>query len=291
MRAGVNISTPVPIGTLASYGLTALLVAVSGWRASFMGAAVILCGTAVLWLIMMPRIKTVLYNEEYAARKKELDRKAREEIQAQGTKVNFFKVALMSGMIFVAISVMFDGVIKDGVTTWVPTYISEYFKLDSVVATLITTVLPVINLAGVYVASWMNRKLRNNETTTGALMFGIGLIAMAMLSLFGKYSVVLAILFLSVSTAAMMGANAILIGIIPLYFGKIGKASSFTGFLNSMSYVASAIAMYGIGALVQSQGWDATIWWWVATAFLGGVICMMATRKWMKYKRDYCDEI
>lgn len=56
---------------------------------------------------------------------------------------------IQSGFLLLMIALFVQGALKDGVTTWVPTYISETYGLSSIVAIMGTMVIPVFNLLGV----------------------------------------------------------------------------------------------------------------------------------------------
>lgn len=52
---------------------------------------------------------------------------------------------------------------KDGVTTWVPTYITETFLTSPAFSILVTTVLPIVNLTGAYLAQYLYQKCKKQE--------------------------------------------------------------------------------------------------------------------------------
>ncbi len=96
------------------------------------------------------------------------------------------------------------------------------------------------------------------------------------------------ILLLAVSSAAMLGANTMLLTFIPLHFGKIGRASTVTGVLNCFSYAAAAVSSIVIGAISESFSWEVVFAVFVGASALGCVVCL-AGHKQMKKKTDELD--
>ena len=68
---------------------------------------------------------------------------------------------------------MLQGILKDGVTTWIPTYISEVFHMGSAASIISTTVIPAFNLTGVYLAAFMNKKMHNEMSTAAFFLCGL----------------------------------------------------------------------------------------------------------------------
>lgn len=75
-------------------------------------------------------------------------------------------------MLILLFPIMVHGMLKDGVTTWVPTYISENFLTSPSFSVLITTLLPIFNLAGAYLARYIYQKCKNNETRAASVFSG-----------------------------------------------------------------------------------------------------------------------
>lgn len=180
-----------------------------------------------------------------------------------------WELVLASGMIFFCFGLMFQGVLKDGVTTWIPTYIREEFHMESVISIISTTVIPVLNLSGVYLASIANRKIFRSEIATSASFFALCAAALTLLRLYNGGSVITVLILFGLATTAMMAVNTMLVSMVPIYFAPYGKSSTASGILNSSAYAGGAISAYGIGVLSEKAGWDVTILIWIIIALLG----------------------
>jgi sugar phosphate permease len=95
---------------------------------------------------------------------------------------------------------------------------------------------------------------------------------------------IFAVVFLALTTAAMLGANNMFLTFIPLNFCKVGRASSVTGFLDACSYLASALSGVTIGVIADNYGWNTTVLVWAAVAVSGAVISLIGVSYWKKGK-------
>ncbi len=273
VRYSIHITSTMALGTLTSYLLSAIMLEVFGWRAVFFAAATVMCTVAVVFQI---RFRAV---EQYASEHGEphKDEAGRAETE---TSVPFSKVLIGSGLFMILIPVIVHGVLKDGVTSWVPTYIQEVFHTSPSFSILITTVLPIVNLTGAYAAQFMYQKFfRKQEIRTVAFFFVIATAALAGLWKFGDVSVVVTVVLLGIITASMMAVNTLVVNLLPLHFVKMGRAATVSGFLNSMAYLGTAISTFTIGIMVESSGWNRTILGWLIMTAAAMLICFLLHKK------------
>ena len=281
MKACVSLNSSVPLGTMAVYGLTALVIWLSGWRTMFVLAGAALIGTSLFWITGMKRV------ERYAAESgKMAEIPSGETGGSAKAAVNWKSLLIQSGFLFLMMALFVQGALKDGVTTWVPTYISETYGLSAILAITSTMVIPVFNLLGVYLASFANLHWFRNEVRTAGAFFVVSAAAILVLRLASGRSMAVSFLMLALATTAMMAVNTMLIAVLPSYFGVIGRASSVSGLLNSSVYAGGAVSTYGIGALSVALGWNATIVIWFLMAAVSAVICFLTVRKWIAYRKE-----
>ena len=281
MKACVSLNSSVPLGTMAVYGLTALVIWLSGWRTMFVLAGAALIGTSLFWITGMKRV------ERYAAESgKMAEIPSGETGGSAKAAVNWKSLLIQSGFLFLMMALFVQGALKDGVTTWVPTYISETYGLSAILEITSTMVIPVFNLLGVYLASFANLHWFRNEVRTAGAFFVVSAAAILVLRLASGRSMAVSFLMLALATTAMMAVNTMLIAVLPSYFGVIGRASSVSGLLNSSVYAGGAVSTYGIGALSVALGWNATIVIWFLMAAVSAVICFLTVRKWIAYRKE-----
>lgn len=287
-RNCLRLNLSVPVGTMAAYALTAVLIQISGWKSAFFVPSVWLIGVAVLWLLGMgslERYVKVLNGGKEVAANAETPRTTKGvKVSENAAADHSWKAIMMgSGLLILLVALCVQGALKDGVTTWIPTYLEETHNLGSMAAILSTMFIPICNLFGVTLASVVEQKWGRNEVKTAALFFTVCSVSLLLLLLWGGSSVILALLMLAVCTTSMMAVNTMLIAVLPGRFGRLGKASSVSGLLNSCVYVGGAVSTYGIGALSAAIGWSGTILIWVICAVTALALCALAYKKWGVY--------
>lgn len=276
VKTCVNLATTVPIGTLAAYLLATVSLSLSGWRMVFFSSGAILLLISFLWLFGMRSL------EKRADRYGVLEEQEPASGAVSGGKLGW-KLLLTSGVALIGVVSLLHGILKDSITTWAPTYLTELFHTDSVTSILLTMILPVVNLAGVYLSSFLNRKVFRNEMATAAFFFLLTLAALCGLLFFASSQIVLSILLLAVVTSAMLGVNTMVITLVPLRFQKLGKVSTMTGGLNCLTYLGSAVSSYGVGLIAEGFGWNGAQLFWLILAVLGTAACAFSAILWKKF--------
>lgn len=282
-KAFVNLSTTVPAGTLLTYFMCSMLIEYSNWRMVFILAAILMFPVAVIWYVAISKLEYKAESEGFT------EEDALQSAAGRNTPVHntsFHTVCLASGLLMISIGAMLHGILKDGIMTWLPTYLAEGFNTSSSLAIRLTMVLPVINLAGVYISNYFNRKIFMNELVTAAFLFVITVLALLILIIYGQDNLLISLIMLGIVTSAMLGVNSMLISLVPLYFSESRRVSTISGMLNSTTYLGSAISSYGVGAIAQQFGWGVTRSSWCILATVGAVICMISSNKWRNFTKQ-----
>lgn len=278
--AGVKINYCVPVGTFLAYLFTACVISAAHWRMVFLSAGAALLVMSGIWLAGMTRIEHIAADGSKVQKREEDSNK-----QADSSKqtISMRSLIWQSGILFFCGALCVQGVLKDGVTTWIPTYINEQFHIGSVGSIIGTTVIPVFNFFGVFLAGAVNRRWFRNEIKTAAAFFAAALAALTALRIFSSVHFMLSLCFFGIATTAMMSVNTMLVSVLPMYFGKYQRASTMSGVLNSGAYLGGTISAYGIGALSYHLGWDKTIEIWIVCAALGGILCISGNPVWKQF--------
>ena len=290
----VHITSTMAVGTLASYLLSAAMIAAAGWRFVFYAAAVCMCGAALVFWRGFAKVEAYSMGhgdaEAYGG-VVEYEKRTEQGKTADTGSMPFGRLLTASGLLFLLIPVVVHGVLKDGVTSWVPTYISETFMASPTLSILVTTMLPVINLTGAYAAQFMYRRFfQKHEVKTASFFFLIATGALVLLWRFSAVNMFLTAGLLSVITASMMAVNTLFVNLLPLHFEKEGRVSTVSGFLNAMAYLGCAISTYGIGVLVQHVGWQVTIFGWLAMTAAALAVCFILRKRVFTVKMSMKEE-
>ncbi len=286
-KACINIAPSIPLGTLLSYGLSALgLALLPSWRQVFLFCGLVILSYGVIFFLGTLSLGS--YYDEISELAKTVpeteDGRVKEHPLA---RVSFPVLLFVTGVVFAVVATLSYGILKDAVAQWIPKYLSNTFGLSASAASTITIVLPIVNLCGAYTANFIYKRFTRNELLTAMVMFLISSAALLTLRLAGKSSVVVAILAFSVSSSSMLGVNTMLFSFLPMHFSDIGKAATVTGFLDATSYFASAVLAAVSGAVISAPhgGWNAVILLWLGISLFGAVISLVGTSFWNKGKK------
>lgn len=159
------------------------------------------------------------------------------------------RILLQSGLVLLLAALFVQGALKDGVTTWIPVYIQETYGVSPILAVAGTMVIPLCNLFGVWLAAAACRHMERNEIAMSAGFFAVCSAALMVLWLSSGKSMAASMGMLALSTTTMMTVNTLLTAVLPSCFGRVGKASSMSGLLNSAVYSGGAVSAYGIGSI------------------------------------------
>lgn len=275
LRYSVDIVSSQAVGTLASYILTAGILTVSRWQTVFWAAGGFLLAVSILWVVgyaCIQRASSAVSGVPTSDGEEAPPQKASNQANVRMTAL------LRAGLWMSVLPAIAHGALKDGVTSWVPTYISETFHTSATLSVLVTAVLPVVNLSGAYAAKMLYRRYDGHEVRAAAVFFGISTAALAVLRAAGGASLVLTTALLAVITSCMIGVNTLLISLAPLRYEKQGRVSGVSGFLNACAYLGTALSTFTTGIMVEQLGWNVTVFSWLAVAALAAAACFTVRR-------------
>ncbi len=262
--ATVRVSWGCAVGTILVYLLSPVIISLFNWRIVFFVSAFF----AVLML-------AALYKTPYdvvSGKIKRDDMTEETPNKKEGIKVLFS--ALSIGLLLI---IVFEGMLRESVVTWMPSYIADTYNLGSAVSILTGVVLPVFALIAYSVAANFNKKIKN-PITCAALFFGLGLLSVIGLKLVSGNSPWMSVFSSAMITGSMHGVSLLMTCMIPPYFEKYGIVSTASGVLNGATYVGSSIATYVIAVVSEKAGWGVTGYVWILIGVIGTVIAVVCIR-------------
>ena len=261
-KAVTKVSWGSSVGTIAVYLLSPLLISVAGWRSVFVFSAALGIVMLFVWNKFATDVQAV---------------QPREVTSAPQTG------SLFTPLLFgVMVAIVLQGMLRDGVTTWMPSYIAEIYHLSNEVSILTGVILPVFSILCFQIANKLYTGRFQNPLACAGLFFGVGALAALGLVFLAGQSALISVLLFAALIGCMHGVNLMLVCMLPAYFQNTGKVSTVSGILNSCTYVGSAVSTYGIAALSEGFGWSVTILIWLGIAALGAAICFFGKRAWEK---------
>lgn len=274
--ATVHVSWGSSLGTIVIYLMIPLLLKVSSWRGVFYCAAAVGMGMAAFWMARYGRVERTLPLQEQAA---PADEPGDAGKSGGGLRALMPLLAIMMGVIIC------QGTLRDGITTWMPTYLADTYHMESGKSILTGVLLPLFGMVCYQIVLWMNRKLVENELQCAAIIFGVGLVSLLALRLLHAHSFALSVLILAFAVASMHGVNLIMTCMTPKYLAGSGKISMISGLLNACTYIGSALSMYGVALIADRFGWTVTESLWCAVALIGTLCAAACVPKWGKLRK------
>jgi len=263
-RATTKVCWGSSFGTVIIYLVSPLIIMVASWRTLFLltaGAGVIM---AICWL---------KFCEE-----PEFERFHGKPAHTPGMKKE--KGIFTPLLVAVMTAIVLHGALRDGVTTWMPSFISESFHLSSEISILSGVCLPLFAIFSLRAALWIYERKPGNPVRCAGWIFAVGAVAALLLTFVSKGSPVASVGCMTLLTGCMHGVNLMLICLLPPFIQRHGNVSTVSGILNACTYVGSAISTYGIALLSESAGWQVTAFVWFGIAALGAVICAVCSKVW-----------
>lgn len=262
--ASVRVSWGSSVGTILLYLLSPLILTVLPWKWVFWLCAIGGGAMLLIWLRTAPDIPV------YAKPK------------SNGTQMQK-RVGIFSPLVIaIMVAIALQGMLRDGVTTWMPSYISETYYLSNGVSILSGVLLPLFGIASFYVASRIYGGKLKSPVTCSGIIFAVGSLAALGLFFLNGASAVGSVLLSALLTGCMHGVNLLLICMVPPFFKSQGNVSTVSGVLNACTYVGSAVSTYGIARLSGSIGWRNTVFVWFLIAFAGTTVCFLSSHGWNK---------
>lgn len=290
LRCGANIGAACSVGAILAFVIPGVMLKYYPWQNVFYVSAAILFFAFIVWVVGHRYLKDYLTlmdvvctrnRAKHLAQSSSVDENAKKTITSP-KKYTIIGVIAASGIWLMLFGLICNGALRDGVESWVPTFLKEQFNLTSSKASLIAVIVPLVSISGTYSANWLNNKHIKNELYTASLMFIIAVLAVLGIYFTRDTNALVCVLFLSISTAAMWGSNHMFLTQLPYHFSKYGMSAAVTGAFNSIIYFSSAFCSGLYGILADRVGWTFLIFIWLILGMLGFVFCFYSGKNWSK---------
>lgn len=277
--AVVRVSWGSSVATILLYSLCPLLLKIISWREVIASCASVGIAVFVLWIIFSGKLFP----------------------ESDGSKIESKKAGVGTGaripayvvvpMILIMLGIIFQGMLRDGVTNWVPSLLSESFGIAEEDAIFAAVIPAIFSMVSFYLFDLLHRKVFRNEVFCATVIFGGSLLfAIAMYAVNSFLSsAVLSVVIVAMIIACMHGINLMLISVVPKRFAKSGKVATFSGLVNACTYIGAAIATPVFAKIAEVSGWGMTILTWAIISLLGLAVCLFATPLWKRFRKEYSD--
>lgn len=270
-RAVVAVTTASSIGNILLYLLSPVCISVMGWKMVFFITASVGVIVFFMWYFGT-RVLPIKDTEESAS------------LITNCEKTPLLKIVASSGMILILIAIILQGMLRDGLATWMPSLIADTFELSNAVSILSAVALPIFAIIGIKIAAKFQNKIKN-ELFCAAILYVIGFVCSLLILPLLNVSFVASVALMSLITAAMHGVNLLLISRVPIHFARYGKISTISGLLNAFTYIGSAASTYGFAFFSEQYGWYFTVGSWGVITAIGAIVCFLNIRKWKQFAK------
>lgn len=266
----LRVSQSAYFATMLIYALVPVIITFASWRFVFVFSSVSGFLFAALWYFCTKDMT-------FAATAK--------SSQPQNETKLDIKFLLAVGFIPMFLAIILQGMLREGVSTWMPTYVAEVFNLGSSVSILTGVILPVFNIIGASVMNKIGEKI-NNELKSATLFFTVAFSFNVILAVFFSKFAVLDVVSMAVINTCMHGINIMLICDAPRHFAKYGKVSTVSGLYNCSTYIGAALSIYGFAFISDKYGWNVTVIFWSVISLIGAVICASTIKTWRRFRNN-----
>ncbi len=266
----VYIAFGSSLGTIAVYSASPIIISLLNWKWVFFSAAIIALCVAFIWIF-------TVFGIEKRAIDVEVPQAHASATNSPVGKTKFSKAAIML-LLLIMIANIFQGLLRDGITTWMPTYMADTFGFDSKGAIFTGVALPVASMIISMFTANLYRRILKNEAKCTSLFFVICTACCFTLCLSGAANPALSTVMLMTASAATHAVNFMYTSIAVARFERFGKTSFVSGAINSSVYIGSALSTYGIAYITELFGWQGTMITWFAVSLIGLIICLIAIK-------------
>jgi len=271
-RTTIKVFAYASVGQILVYLAAPLLIGLGGWRLVLQVPAAVALTIAAVWQKVVKAGRTaraVLPAEKDAAE---------ESVENISTREVFRR----SGMPLIWLGAVLLGLLRDGIITWMPSYINENFNLGTGVSILSAAVLPVFSILCVNLSAKIYVWNKRDELKSATFFFGLCTAACVLLYLcFG--SVLISIVLMATICGSCHGVNQMLSSNSPVRFARYGCVSTMSGVVNAFVYLGSALSAYGFAVVAERWGWKQLVLVWIVCGAIGCAACFSNQKRWKKF--------
>ncbi|MDR1261889.1 MAG: MFS transporter [Oscillospiraceae bacterium] len=251
MRAMTVINTTTTVGTALVYLVSAACLKWGVWRYAFLAPAAILFAAALAWLYAMRCI-----DGEPPDHPEHQDAAA--EPPSLTSRKPFAPVAGLITLPFLAMLLLavVNGFIRDGVTTWLPTYVQDNFQISSAAAVFLSVIIPAAQTVGPFLAQRTYAVLKTHSVACAALYAAAFLSVLALAFPANRNLAAVCVCF-TVCAVMITALNTALVCFYPMEFK--GRAAQVSSVVNTFVYVGSIAATGAFGFLADREGWRSVV--------------------------------
>ena len=255
-KAVVIMSISTPAGTFLAYLLGALFTKVNFFNLSFLVGAAALFAIGALWFFSYGKLtsgKTYGKSGEIADKNGEI---ATAEVLHTDENYSAEKRNAMITLVFLGVFAVINNLVKDGLSTWMPSVLKEKYALSESGSIALSLALPFLSVFGAFVATRVNDKTKN-FVFTSVIFFAVSALLMPIIIWGDLGGFVLPLCVFALIALLMTAVNSVVTTMAPMYMRNFFFSGTLAGALNGCCYLGSTISSYGLGKIADDLSWNA----------------------------------
>lgn len=252
-------------GFFVAWGLLGALLSAVSWRWAFWIPSAVMAAFALLWTLRVKNNPTQVGLVDHSAGQASSTGAENMDGSTSAIHVKLTTLIIKEGLILVSCMCLIQGFIKESISYWTPTILSESAgSLGSQIASLFSVILPLTNIFGIFFLGWCNKKFGYQSKRPLKILLLLCILSGLCLLLFYRNFWCI-VVFMSLLSTLMHGVNTVLLSFIPLAFAKYNKISGVSGFLNFTCYMGATVGGILSGFMSDRLGWSGVFLVWLLT--------------------------
>lgn len=276
-----HISTASQLATVVLYLLVPLVLNSLGYTWVFYIAAIVGAIMSLIWIIAYNAL--IKGCEKYRHENNSGECVTLESTEPK-PKVKLAPIMVSCGMITILIGIVLQGCLRDGITTWMPSFIVDSGSDNASTAILKNVLLPAFSIAVTYLGTFIYTKFFKNELKAATLFFIIATVLIGVLFALNKISPdglsIAKIIVAALAVGLMHCINLTLISYVPVHFGRYNAVAFLSGLTNAFTYVGSAVSTTVTALVADNFGWNAAVLVWMGISLGGVLVCALTIKRW-----------
>ena len=266
-NASATMGTTVATGTLIIYGISTLFAELNvPFQCVFFVSSAAVGVVSVVWLLTFKRFTENVDKEETPT----VDAQAPVE---KKSSVGFTQT-ILSTIVLLAFFAIIVNLVKDGLTTWVPSILKETYSLPDSFSILLTLALPLVAMFANVFAIRLHKRIPDFVLQSGVAFGATAAVIGVIIACLTKDALVVTLVGFALVNFLVSSVNSLITSVFPLYMKGKMNSGMLAGVLNGMCYVGSTISSYGLGAVADAWSW--TVVFYVLLVACGLVVLLSA---------------
>lgn len=249
------MSSSTAIGTAAAYGLSALFVHLEIWQVVFYTASALLVLVSIVWVVILIKVERNIRSDDCII--VQVPEVTAEQTQPNGKRKRVARSFIVL-LVFVGVTAVANGFVKDGANTWVPKLLNNEFGVPESLSIILTLTLPVCGIIGAAVSRKIYNLIKDHTIVNGLLYAVSALLLLGVFLTYPLRSVPLTLALFMVNASLMAAINNVITSMFPLDNRNQMDSGFLAGGLDTICYLGSTLAGVGLG-VVSDYSWDAVL--------------------------------